>query len=58
MTNLLNRMTRRPGGRISILSIAGLIMVPLIVAGLLIWGLWSPGAVSYTHLTLPTIYSV
>lgn len=43
MTNLLNRMTRRPGGRVSPLSILGLVMVPLIVAGLLVWGLWSPG---------------
>ena len=43
MTNLLNRMTRRPDGRVSPLTIVGLVMVPLIVAGLLIWGLWSPG---------------
>jgi putative membrane protein len=42
MTNLLNRMTRRPDGRVSPLSILGLVMVPLIVAGLLVWGLWSP----------------
>lgn len=42
MTNLLNRMTRRPGGRVSPLSILGLVLVPLIVAGLLVWGLWSP----------------
>jgi len=43
MTNLLNRMTRRPDGRVSPLTIVGLVMVPLIVAGLLMWGLWSPG---------------
>ena len=43
MTNLLNRMTRRPGKRVSPLTIVGLILVPLIVAGLLIWGLWNPG---------------
>ena len=42
MTNLLNRMTRRPTGRVSILSILGLVLVPLIVAGLLVWGLWNP----------------
>jgi putative membrane protein len=42
MTNLLNRMTRRPSGRVSALNVLGLVMVPLIVAGLLVWGLWNP----------------
>ncbi len=42
MTNLLNRMTRRPTGRVSVLTLVGLVMVPLIVAGLLVWGLWNP----------------
>jgi putative membrane protein len=42
MTNLLHRMTRRPGSRFSPLTVLGLVLVPLIVAGLLVWGLWSP----------------
>lgn len=43
MATLLSRLnTSKTEGRITFASILGLIAVPLIVAGVLVWGLWNP----------------
>lgn len=43
MATLLSRLnTTKTEGRITFASILGLIAVPLIVAGVLVWGLWNP----------------
>jgi len=43
MSTILNRLERaRSSKRITMVSIIGLILVPLVIAGGLVWALWSP----------------
>jgi putative membrane protein len=42
MASLISRLSTKSEGRTSATAIAGLILVPLIVAGLFVYGLWNP----------------
>lgn len=43
MSSILGRLERaRSNKKITVLSIIGLILVPLVIAGILVWALWNP----------------